>query len=85
MSDDFEVTIRVRLTVHNPDLLIAAAGEGAPALVSGEPLMATQSALQALVRLPVVDDLPGVRVWRGLGPSASVSAQPWNANVHPEG
>ena len=38
-----------------------------------------------LVRLPVVDDLPGVRVWRGLGPSASVSAQPWNANVHPEG
>ena len=85
MSDDFEVAIRVRLTVHDPDLLIAAAGEGVPAVLSREPLMAMQSALQALVPLPGVDDLPGVRVWRGLGPSASVSAQPWDANANPEG
>ena len=83
MSDDFEVTIRVRLTVHDPGLLIAAARDGVPAILSKEPLMAVQAALQALVRLPDVDDLPGVHVWRGLGPSASVSAQPWSARVRP--
>lgn len=76
MGQDFEVTVRLRVTVEDPAALLAAAGDEVPAALRSDELVAIQAALQAVVRPPDVEQVPGIRGWRGLGWHAQVSAEP---------
>ncbi len=75
MSQNFEVTIRLRVTVEDQERLLQAAGEAVPEALCDDPV-ALQIALQAVVRPPDVDGLPGATRWTGLGWQTSVSAEP---------
>lgn len=75
MPEDYEVTVRVRLTVEDAEALLAAAGEDAPPELRHDRSVSVQSALEALVDPPDVERLPGVRRWSGEGWQAQVSAE----------
>lgn len=77
MTQAFEVTVRLRLTVEDPQALLAAAGDGVPAALRADELVAVQAALQALVLPPDLEQVPGVRSWTGPGWHAQVSAEPF--------
>jgi hypothetical protein len=55
MSFDFEVTWRLRLTVDDPDAPLRGAGDAVPVALGGDPDVALQMALQAVVPAPAVD------------------------------
>lgn len=76
MSQDFEVTLRVRLTVEDAATVLAAAGRAVPEDMRSDPDAALRMALQAIVRPPDVAALPGIRTWSGLGWVAQVGAEP---------
>lgn len=75
MAQDFEVTVRLRLTVNDPKALLAAAGDVVPEPLRDDHLVAMQVALQSLVVPPDVEQLPGVS--RRSGPG-------WQSQVHAE-
>ena len=76
MAQDFEVTVRLRLTVEDPAALLAAAGDAVPDALREDQLVALQSALQSLVVPPHVEQLPGVSRRSGPGWHAEVRAEP---------
>jgi hypothetical protein len=76
MAQDFEVTVRLRLTVEDSAALLAAAGDEVPDALRDDALVAMQVALQSLVQPPAVEQLPGVSRWSGSGWHAQVSAVP---------
>ena len=76
MGQDFEVTVRLRLTVDDPVALASAAGSEVPEALQGDALVAMQVALQSLVQPPAVEEIPGVSRWSGSGWHAQVSAVP---------
>lgn len=75
MAQDFEVTVRLRLTVNDPQALLAAAGDVVPEPLRDDQLVAIQVALQSLVDPPDVEQLPGVS-WR--------SSPGWRSQVQAE-
>lgn len=77
MTQDFEVTVRLRLTVEDPQALLAAAGDGVPPALRADELVAVQAALQAVVVPPDLTQVPGVRSGTGPGWHAQVSAEPF--------
>lgn len=75
MAHEFEVTVRLRLTVDGSGALVAAAGADVPEALREDRLVAMQVALQSLVQPPDVEQLPGVK-WSGAGWNAQVTAEP---------
>lgn len=75
MVQEFEVTVRLRLTVQDSEALVAAAGGEVPDALRDDQHVAMQVALQALVRRFDVELLPGVK-WSSGGWHAQVRAEP---------
>lgn len=75
MAQEFEVTVRLRVSVEDSEALLAAAGADVLDALREDQLVAMQVALQALVRPPDVAQVPGVK-WSGDGWHAQVHAEP---------
>jgi hypothetical protein len=85
VTDDYAVTVVMRVTVEDRAALLDAAGDDVPAAARGDEELAVGLALQALVPVAVLTDLPGTRPFRGEGWHAQVSAEKWRGDELPSG